>query len=250
MPEALAQALALPGLGWLAAVVVIAGLVRGFAGFGSAMIIMPVASTVLPPVSAIVFLTVTELVGPMPNMPAAIRDGSRGDITRLALGAILALPLGIWSLTLMSPALFGWLVSLLVLGLLGALMLGWRYHGEMTPLLVTATGGVGGFLSGSTGVAGPPVIMLYMASRLPIAVIRANFLMYLMMIDLLMLAAFWMLGLMQMAPAIMGMVLWLPYMLANMAGARLFRPDAERGFRGVAYIIIAASALSGLPFWG
>ena len=249
MPEAIISALQMPGLIWLVLTVIVAGLVRGFAGFGSAMIIMPVASSVLSPVAAIVFLTITELVGPLPNLPAAIRDGSRGDIVRLAIGATLALPFGIWSLSLMSPDLFGWVVSALVLGLLAALMLGWRYNGEMTPALVTATGGVGGFLSGSTGVAGPPVIMLYMASRLPASVIRANFLMYLMMIDLLMIAAFWTLGLMQIAPVIVGVLLWLPYTLANIAGALLFRPGSERAFRVVAYAIIAVSAVLGLPLW-
>jgi uncharacterized membrane protein YfcA len=108
---------------------------------------------------------------------------------------------------------------------------------------------VGGFLSGSTGVAGPPVIMLYMASQRPISVIRANFLMYLLMIDILMLVAFSVLGMMELAPAIIGVLLLVPYMLANIIGARFFRPDAARSFRAVAYIIIAASALLGLPVW-
>ncbi len=249
MPDLIQSALQTPGLIWLVITILIAGLVRGFAGFGSAMIIMPMASSVLSPVAAIVFLSVVELVGPLPNLPAALRDGNRPDMARLALGAILALPIGIFSLTLMSPELFGWIVSVLVLGLLAALITGWRYKGELTNRLVVATGAVGGFLSGSTGVAGPPVIMLYMASQRPISVIRANFLMYLLMIDILMLVAFSVLGMMELAPAIIGVLLLVPYMLANIIGARFFRPDAARSFRAVAYIIIAASALLGLPVW-
>ena len=249
MPDLVLSALQTPGLTWLVLTIIVAGLVRGFAGFGSAMIIMPMASSVLSPVAAIVFLSVVELTGPLPNLPAALRDGNRPDIARLALGAVLALPFGIYSLTLMSPEFFGWIVSILVLALLAALITGWRYRGELTKGLIIATGGVGGFLSGSTGVAGPPVIMLYMASLRPISVIRANFPMYLLMIDLLMLAAFSMLGMMELAPAIIGVLLWGPYMLANVIGARFFRPDAERSFRAVAYIIIAASAILGLPLW-
>ena len=40
MPDRLNDALALPGIGWLMIVLLLAGLVRGFSGFGSALIII------------------------------------------------------------------------------------------------------------------------------------------------------------------------------------------------------------------
>ncbi len=249
MPDALSEALALPGLGWMLLTVIVAGLVRGFSGFGSAMIIMPVASTVFTPVGAIIFLTTVELFGPLPNLRSALHNGTRPDVARLALGAVFAMPLGVFALAHMSPQIFSWAVSVVVLGLLVVLMLGWRYHGSLTPPMVLGTGALGGFLSGSIGVAGPPVIMLYMASTLPISAIRANFLLYLLMIDGLMLGLFWVLGLFQLEPAIAGLVLTVPYMMANRMGAALFNPQSERVFRAVAYSIIAASALLGLPVW-
>lgn len=249
MPEPLAQALAMPGLGWLALAVCAAGLVRGFSGFGSAMIIMPVASSVLSPVGAIVFLTMTELFGPLPNLPRALREGSRWDVVRLGVGALLALPLGVYSLSHMSPEFFGWAVSGIVLFLLIPLMLGWRYGGQLTPPLVTITGALGGFFGGATGMPGPPVIMLYMASALPVSVIRANFLLYLLMIDVMMIAVVALFDLLELVPILVGLLLVVPYMMFNVAGAALFRPGAERLFRAVAYLVIAASALLGLPLW-
>ena len=246
MPEALSQALAVPGLGWLTLAVLVAGLVRGFSGFGSAMIIMPVASSVLSPFGAIAFLIVVELFGPLPNLPDALRNGDRRDVARLMLGAVLGLPLGLLGLSTLSPVLFGWGVSIIVIVLLILLMAGWRYQGVIGPGMII---GVGGFLSGLAGLAGPPVIMVYMASRRPIAVIRANFLLYLLCIDILMLVAFGLLGELHLDLVLVGVLLIVPYVLANMAGARLFRPEAERAFRTVAYVIIAASALLGLPIW-
>ncbi len=249
MPEILSSAFQTEGLIWLVLAVFIAGLVRGFSGFGSAMIIMPVASSVLSPVEAVIFLVAAELVGPLPNLRAALRDGTPRDAGLLALGALLAMPVGLWCLSIVDETVFGWIVSICVLTLLVLLITGWRYRGELTQRLTVATGGLGGFMTGFAGIPGPPVIMLYMASTLPISVIRANFLLYLLAVDLMLVPILWMLDMMVWKIAVLGLLVGIPNLIANMIGARLFDPKAEVLFRRVAYIVIAASAILGLPLW-
>jgi len=245
----LATALATDGLIWLVAAVFVAGLVRGFAGFGSAMIIMPVASSVLSPVEAVIFLICAELIGPLPNAPAAWRDGTPREVGLLVLGAVLALPIGVWALTSMDATLFGWTVSISVIVLLALTVSGWRLKGALTRRLIVLTGSIGGFMTGFAGIPGPPVIMLYMASSLPVKVIRANFLLYLVALDLLLLPLLWVLGLTNWPIVFLGLLVGIPNLIANTLGARLFDPSAERIFRNVAYLIIAASAIIGLPLW-
>ena len=48
---------------------------------------------------------------------------------------------------------------------------------------------------------------------------------------------------------LLGLLVGIPNLIANMIGARLFDPSAERFFRRVAYLVIAASAIVGLPLW-
>ncbi|HCQ64737.1 MAG TPA: hypothetical protein DIU07_05985, partial [Rhodobacteraceae bacterium] len=48
MPEIVQGVLATPGLFWIALTFLAAGLVRGFTGFGTALIVMPVAAVFLP----------------------------------------------------------------------------------------------------------------------------------------------------------------------------------------------------------
>ncbi len=249
MPEALTSVFDIDGLLWLFIAVFAAGLVRGFAGFGSGMIIMATASSVLEPVSAVIFMMMAELLGPLPNLRAAWRDGAPRDVGRLMIGATLSVPIGIYCLANMSTEFFGWIVSGCVLTLLICLMSGWRYKGVLTPRLTVATGAVGGFMSGFAGIPGPPVIMLYMSSLLPISVIRANFLLYLLAIDVVMIAIFWGSGLFVWSIAVLGLIAGLPNVMANILGAKLFDPKAEVIFRRVAYLIIAASAIMGLPLW-
>ena len=249
MPDILASALATDGLIWLVVAVFVAGLVRGFAGFGSAMIIMPVASSILSPVEAVIFLICAELVGPIPNTPAAWRDGTLREVGLLVLGAVLALPLGLWALTSMDPTAFGWVVSISVSTLLVLTISGWRLKGALTQRLIVAAGAVGGSMTGFAGIPGPPVIMLYMASTLPVKTIRANFLLYLVGLDLILFPVLWAFGLMNWSIAFLGVLVGIPNLIANVIGARLFDPSVERLFRNVAYLVIAVSAIIGLPLW-
>jgi hypothetical protein len=249
MPEVLAAAGSTTGLIWLLLSVIIAGLVRGFSGFGSAMIIMPVAASVLSPVQAVIFLAAVELFGPLPNLPSALRQGTRRDITLLLIGVLLVMPLGLLCLSYISPDPFGWIVSGVVMTLLALLITGWRYSGTLGTPLIISTGALGGFMGGFAGIPGPPVIMLYMASKLPIAVIRANFLLYLVGIDLLLFAMLWVSDLLVWHIVVLGLLMGIPNILANMIGARLFDPQSETLFRTVAYIVIGLSAIIGLPLW-
>lgn len=249
MPEILVQALSTDGLIWLLLAVIAAGLVRGFSGFGSAMIIMPVASSVLQPIEAVIFVVATEMLGPLPNLRSALREGTLKDVGLLVLGAVLMLPLGLWFLNFADPVFFGWFISAAVIILLILMATGWRYKGAMTPKLIVGTGGVGGFMTGFSGIPGPPVIMLYMASTLPISAIRANFLLYLFGIDLVLFPLLWGSGMMVWEAAVLGFLIGIPNLIANAVGALMFDPNAERKFRLIAYTIIAASAVIGLPLW-
>lgn len=246
MPEIVADAFAIEGIGWVFAAALVAGIVRGFAGFGTAMIFLPVATRVVEPVWAIIILMVMDSIGPLPMIPRALREGHPRDLMRLFAGTVVALPVGLAVLFWVDPVVFRVVVSVLSLALLALLIGGVRYRGTLRPPLVYATGGVGGFLGGAVGIPGPPVILLYMASPHPARVIRANSTTYLYGFDLLVLASFAVLGRLWGIPLVLGLMAALPYLLGNALGWWMFRPGYERLYRAVAYGIIAASALSGL----
>jgi len=249
MPDAISAALATPGLGWLVAAAFVAGMVRGFAGFGTAMIYMPVAAQILNPFWAIITVVVMDVFGPLPNIPPVMRTVNRGDLARLVMGTAIGVPLGLMLLGQLSPEMFRFGVSLIALGMLVCLMAGLRYHGSMGPPVMFFTGGLAGFLGGISGQPGPPVILLYMSSKQPASVVRAMTMAYLFSYDILMMTVLLLQKILVLVPVLLGLILAAPNLLGNMAGARIFRPGYERPYRTVAYAIIAASALSGLPVW-
>lgn len=249
MPDALAGALATDGLWLLFTGALLAGITRGFTGFGSALVYLPFAARVVGPFEALTTLITIELFGPLINLPRAVRDGQPADVARLALGAVVAVPAGVWVLSRVAPESFRWGVSSAALILLALLVAGVRYRGVLTRPMVFGTGALGGFLAGSVGLPGPPVIMLYMASSLPAKAIRANLMLYLFLADVIMLAVLGLNGFLVGTAFLLGALAIPAYAGGNWLGARLFRPEAEKLFRRAAYAIIAASALMGLPLW-
>lgn len=247
MPDGLSAALAVDGLYWLLMAAALAGLVKGFAGFGSAMVYMPLASTVLGPVSALVSMVVFDVIGPLPNVPRALRDCQKTEVLRLGAGLVLGLPVGLAVLTRLPEGPFRWAVSLTALGLLAIILSGWRYRRARTTATLVGTGALGGALSGSTGMAGAPALILYLAGREETRTIRATLLLYLLLGDVLALALLGGSGRLDAADIWLGLVLTPVYLAANVLGAALFTEKSERVYRAVAYVLIGLSALSALP---
>lgn len=227
----------------------LAGTVRGFSGFGSAIVFLPVAAQALPPFQALTTVVIADLLGALPNAPRALRACDKGDLFRLLVGLAVALPLGLWALTLLEPETFRYGVSALALALLLCLLLGVRYRGPTPNAMVYGVGGLSGFSCGLAGLPGPPVILFYMARPLPPAAIRANTFIFLTSADIAMLPALYALGHFDPDAALLGCLLIAPTMAGNLFGAWLFRPDYERLYRFVAYAVIGTIALVSLPFW-
>ncbi len=243
------QVLMTDGLTFLFAAALIAGIVRGFAGFGTAMIFLPVAGQYLAPTWAIAVLTIMDIIGPLPLVKRAWRDADRPDLGRLVVGLSCTLPIALWALTLFDPQIFRYMVSALSLGMLCVLALGLRYSGAVRPPLIFGIGGLGGVTGGLVGIPGPPVILFYMASAHPPAVIRANNLLYLLFFDLAILILLPLYGEMSLQAAVIGLMLVPAMMLGNVLGAKLFDPEKEKTYRTIAFVIIGISALMGLPLF-
>lgn len=249
MPDIVSQALGIEGLWLLVLGAALSGVVRGFSGFGTALIFIPFAAMVVPPVWVLIILVIMDMIGPAPNLPRAFRDGDSGQVGWLLLGAVLFLPLGLAVLVRVSPDLFRYAVSGLAIAVPLILSLGLRYTGPMSRPVMAGTGAASGFLGGVAGLPGPPVILLYMSAPVPPASIRANTMLYLYGYDILLLGLLAVQARLEWVPVVLGLAMALPNIIGNLLGAWVFEPSRARLYRGVAYVVIIAAAISGLPIW-
>jgi uncharacterized protein len=250
MPDALAAALAAERLALLLPAALLAGLVRGFAGFGAALIFIPVAARVLAPVEAVVALLAMDALATLPLLPAAFRDGEAAPTLRLAAGGLVGVPAGVWLLTVADPVAFRWAASLLALGLLALVACGLRVPGRPGPALQAGVGTLSGLMGGFSGMSGPPVVLFHLGGSAAPAAIRANLILFFAAMSVVSAANLALRGLLGAEAVVLGLVLFPAYMAATLAGARLFRWRGDALFRRAAYLVVGGAALSGLPVFG
>jgi uncharacterized membrane protein YfcA len=143
-----------------------ASMVQATAGFGFALLSMPLLSTIIGPPSA---LAVTSLV-------AIVNSGTEADRTllrRLVVAAIVGMPAGLWLLETVSVRTMQLVISATVA--LSAVLLGsglrLRRVGATTDI---AAGLLSGALGTSTGTSGPPIVISLQSRALPAATLRAT----------------------------------------------------------------------------
>ncbi|WP_369407973.1 sulfite exporter TauE/SafE family protein [Roseomonas rosulenta] len=223
----------------------IAGIMRGYSGFGTAVILAPVYSLLWGPRAGIPVMLLMELVVSVQLLPGAIKDADRRVVLPLGGAAALATPLGAWILLSADGDALRRFIGgfVLVFGLL--LMSGWRYHGSRPLPLNLAVGTAAGLLKGATGMSGPPVILYLLAGLEEAKRHRANLILFFATIAIVSIVPPLIGGLIDLAVLVRLAVL-LPVMALSVPiGARLFRVVPERLYRPFAMgVLLVAGGLA------
>lgn len=245
----LATALATQGLLWLIITIGAAGLVRGFSGFGTALIFVPVANIFLEPKQVIVVIALTGIASNAVILPRAWKQGSRAEVGLLVLAALPTVPIGLWMLSVLDAMTIRWIIAGVAGGMLAALIVGWRYKGAVTKPTLLCIGAAAGIIGGMTGLTGPVVILFYLAGQAVAQSVRANTILFLAALDVVLIVNLIWQGAVTADLLMLALLLAIPYGLTTLMGQRLFHPDYEKMYRGVAYGVIALAVVSGLPIW-
>src|SRR5215475_104127 len=99
----------------ICAIAFISGTARGFSGFGSALIFMPLASSMASPRLVAVLLLIIDLVAAAPLIPNAWQKADRTATAVIVAGALIGVPLGTYFLTRLDPVTTRWIISCFVL---------------------------------------------------------------------------------------------------------------------------------------
>ncbi len=236
---------------FIAAVLVsaLSGLVRGFSGFGSALIYIPLVSAIYEPRVAATTLLLIDFTS---SAPFSIREFSRcnwREVAPITIVASLMNPIGTLALVFADPIVLRWVISVLVLVLLAVLISGWRYHGKPTLPAMAAVGIVSGLGSGAVQIAGPPVIIFWLGGRDDARTVRANLMVFFILISVTACVTYFTQGLFTANVVVLSLCLGLPFLAAMWIGVRFFHTASDTTYRRVAYGIVAASALVSLPLF-
>jgi uncharacterized membrane protein YfcA len=244
-----AEFLGLPFDGRLAVLlgaVALAGLMRGFVGFGAALITIPVFSLIIGPHAAIAVNNVMGLPAVIQLLPEAIRRAERPFVVPMCIATFLATPVGTWALVVTDPALMKIAISALVLGMVAMLASGWRLKGHIGMGKLMAAGVASGLAQGVGGVGGPPVVAVALSRPGDPVQQRGNVLGLMTAVSLSSFAPLVYYGLLTRQTVITGVVLIPLYGAATALGARYFAIGGQRHYRRAALLALAIIATATL----
>lgn len=175
---------------WVVAIGVcfVAGAIRGITGFGFPLIVISGLNLVALPVEVVPLATGIDLVLGIGMIPQIWREVHWTGARWLWLGAVIGIPVGISVLILLDPDIMRIGISVAVLISVILIARGFALGAVPGRGLILVTGGASGFLSGAGGIPGPPVILLYLSSPLPISTTRATTSVFFILVDMIALA--------------------------------------------------------------
>jgi uncharacterized membrane protein YfcA len=242
--------LTLDGIAILAVATFLGGLVRGFTGFGFAMVFMPLASIVLGPVAALGLIWVIDMPFALPLGFRAAKRAEWGEVVPLLIAATLTLPAGIALLTWLDQQTMRWVLALLVLAAVALMGSGWRYHGKPGLPLSLGVGAASGLCNGLASIGGMPLAVFWLsAQRNDRHRTRANLQAYIGLSTFVSGTILALKGIITLASALMALPLFAIYGAGLWLGTHAFGLASEQTFRRIAYLTIFLSALVSLPLW-
>lgn len=230
----------------MAALALVAGVARGLAGFGVGLVMMPVGALLMTPQVMVPVIAAIDIPIALYLMGSAWRQFDRRNVAILGGSAVLALPLGVYALTVVSAEVLALSVNALALAVAIALLAGLRLKGRDTAARTAGIGALSGVLQGSVSLPGPPIILGWVAAQLPGTILRANIIMYFLLIDVIVVPMHAVAGLFTHEAIVLAISLTPIYFIGTVIGQKSFGHVPEDWFRRVVLGLVILGAVSGI----
>lgn len=235
------------GLWTALGVTFVAGLMRGFAGFGSAMLMAPIFAILFGSAEMIVTVVAIELVVSLQLFPQVRGHADWKILAPMSIAACAAMPLGVWLLASVDKNTIVTGVSAIIVAFVLMMWSGWKYTGRRSPWASATVGAVSGAMMATTSVGGPPVLIYLLSGNDKPAVHRANIVTYYFLTQFLLIVIVLATGVAGWDALARAVVLFPMMVLGAWAGGRMFHGLAsERLYRNVALAILFATGVFGL----
>ena len=224
----------------------LAGAVTGLTGFGLALISTPLLLFVYEPRTVVVLTALFSVVINIAVVWDSWREAQRKLAVALLVPAAVGVVLGAEVLRLVDPVYIRLAVGVVVV--LSALLLlrDVRLPRAGTRWGPVVAGGASGALSTSTGLAGPPIVVLLAARGLPKAEFRSTSAFYFLFMSIIGVAVLGGRGLIEGAEIPLGVALAPAALVGKVVGTAFLKRFSERAFRVLSLGIVALTGTLGV----
>lgn len=216
----------------MVAAFVASGLVRGFnGGAGANFITAPVVAYILGAREGVPVIILLNLISNIQVMPGALPHADWRRMLPVGIAAMAMTPVGAWILLSVDEDVMRRIVAGTSIALAVLLLTGWRYNGPRGLPVRVGVGALGGAITGSVSMGGPPVFLYLLSGPGTAAEQRANFLVFGLLVQTGAVVSYAASGLISQNLLILGAILFVPFTLACWAGMRLFAHVSDNQFR-------------------
>tara|TARA_B100000678_G_C18158069_1_gene481808 strand:+ start:269 stop:1015 length:747 start_codon:yes stop_codon:yes gene_type:complete len=223
----------------------VAAFIRGLAGFGLAIILVPVLALALSPVEAVLTTNVVAMLIGAIELPRLLREAERSVWTIIGLVLLTTLP-GLALLAATPPDIARLLIALVALSAFAAILFPVREPEQPGMVTTGLTGAATGILTGFAGMPGPPVVPYYVGRAIPRQVAKSSMILIFTFAALIGIGSGIAIGEMQWRLALLGAMLLPMVLVGTWLGRKADGRVSDKAWRIFVGFVLAAAALAAL----
>lgn len=221
-----------------------AAFTKGFAGFGQALVAVPLLATSLGIRMTAPLMSLFAIISNAYLLIRHRRDLNWTEVWRLSTASLIAIPLGVWGLSTLDERI--------VLGILGLVLVSYSLYSLLGPRLPRIDnrnlafpfGFVAGLLGGAYNTAGPPAVIYATFRRWQPAEFKGNLQAFFLLNSIVVVSSHLLSG--NFTPEVLNkFLLAMPFLLLGiLAGSRMDKYVSPQRFRRAVLVLLVALGLS------
>ena len=230
----------------IALIIIFSGFLRGFIGFGSGLLMIPILSFFYSPIFAMVFNIVIEIPATIYLTFVGIKKSNLREITPMMFTMMLTIPFGTIFLVSVDEQIIKTLMSLLLIFFVILIATGWRIKSTITKYVLVLGGAISGLMQGATGMGGPPYVTVLLSKNDSDDVARANILVITSGLVISAIISLYYFGLFTKDILLTGAISAPIYVFATYIGTKFFNYSGNKYFRNSSLIALGVVGLATL----
>ena len=223
---------------YLILVILFSGFIRGFLGFASGLITIPMLSFLYSPIFAIVFNIVIEIPTTIYLTYVGAKTCKFREISPMFFSMLITIPIGTIFLISIDEEVIRIIMSIFVIFFVILIASGWRLKTAITKYVLTITGIISGLLQGTTGMGGPPFATILLSKGDENDVTRGNILIMSTGIVISAICSMYYFDLFTKEILLTGMITSPLYILASYIGSRFYNLSGNQYFRNASLLVL------------
>ncbi len=220
------------------------GIVRGYTGFGSGLVMVPLFSLMWSPVDAVATTCGLGLFAAGQLAISSAKFTNWREVSPMIAALLAITPVGTYFLVSLDPDIVKKVIAGLVLFVTAISLRGWQYSGPRGVIPGFIAGSIGAFINGLAAVGGPAIVLYFISLPDEVKIQRSNIATIASLMGLAVFSFTFLSG--HVGPDVWWHILLfaIPYMLTTWVGMYLFKRLPGVAFRLIVLWVLAAISVA------